>query len=240
MPNDADVPQLQTFPVAPVERRPRTVFGLFSAIVGFLTAFSCFQAAGVSLGLFFGPVIILTALVPFFASGRVSDALGNVVTMTAGVALVWILEAHLSVWDLCRCTVTLGAYLGALAGIVRLLQAVGMDPVFSSAAVAIGASAWLLWPIWLCPWLDGPHAEATVRILTSCHPMLALNGTLFSRFNFWDRFPLAYQQLTTLNQDILYSLPKSIAGALLLHFGIAGSTFGLTEFLLNRRSPVAT
>ena len=42
------------------------------------------------------------------------------------------------------------------------------------------------------------------------NPLLAINGVLRERFDMWDRYRIAYQQLTTLNQDVIYALPKTI------------------------------
>ncbi len=59
--------------------------------------------------------------------------------------------------------------------------------------------------------------RADRRLAYFAHPLMAINGVVFDRFNFWDRYTIAYQQLTTLNQDVLYTLPKSVFWMAMFH-----------------------
>jgi hypothetical protein len=145
--------------------------------------------------------------------------------LALGIWTFWLLTAHLSVSHLLRCGLVLLSYLLALAGGASLLEQFLIGPIFASATMVLIGAAWLTWPVWLCPWLDGPHAESIVHSLTAVHPLMALNGVIFERFNFWDRYTIAYQQLTSLNQDIFYTLPKTILWMVLVHSGLGAGVF---------------
>jgi hypothetical protein len=190
--------------------------------LGILLAGSCYAASGVSLGLFFGPMLLVTFLVPPLVMGEDSN-LGRLIvclSLSAGICAVWIAVANIPAQQAFRSAAVAGAYVLALAGVASLLQWLRLGKIFSAGATVLLGALWLTWPVWLCAWLTGPHAQATVERLTAAHPLMAMNAVFFSRFNFWDRFPLAYQQLTILNQDLLYSLPPSVAPMVKIHGGI--------------------
>lgn len=202
-------------------------------VLALAAAISCYFAGGVSLGLFFGPVLLITFLAPPLVMSQ-ETAAGRLVVCAALILAtigVWSLTANLSLFDLARCGLVLAAYVIALAGAAALLERFGIDPVFAAAAIVLIGIAWLTWPIWLVPWLTGPNAQAIVQRLTLAHPLMAINGVLFERFNFWDRFTITYQQLTTLNQDIFYTLPKSVAWMVLSHLGVVATGAGIADIL---------
>lgn len=204
-------------------------------------ALSCFFAAGVSLGLFFGPMLLIGFLAPPLAMSEETVARRLLVCagLCSGVVLIWGVTANLAIFDFVRCSALLAAYVLALAGSAALLDRVGMGKVFAAALVALIAFAWLAWPVWLVPWLTGQSAQAIVQGLTVAHPLMALNGVLFDRFNIWDRYTLSYQHLTTLNQDIFYSLPQSIAAMVASHAGVGIAGIGGISFVrfLRQRKP---
>ena len=43
-----------------------------------------------------------------------------------------------------------------------------------------------------------------------------MNGVLI-HFDAWDRLPLAYTELSNLNQDVFYTLPRGVGAAVLVH-----------------------
>ena len=197
------------------------LFLLVPFILGLGIAISCYIASGVSLGLFFGPVLLITfAASPLALRGAPNKRLLTCVALTFGIWIFWLLAAHLSAMNLLRCGLVLFSYITALAGGAALIERLRIGPVFASAIMVLLGTAWLTWPVWLCTWLDGPHAEAVVHGLTAIHPLMAINGVLFERFNFWDRYTIAYQQLTSLNQDIFYALPRTIMWMVLVHLSI--------------------
>lgn len=197
---------------------------------------SCYAVSGVSLGLFFGPVLLLTFVTPPLALRGTTrlDCFLTCVALALGTAVFWLAIAHLSVLNLLRCGVVLFSYVMGLAGAASLLMRLRIGPVFASAAVVWVGILWLTWPVWLCPWLDGPHAESIVGGLTVAHPLMAMNSVLFERFNFWDRYTITYQHLTSLNQDIYYSLPKTILWMVLSHLAVGA---GILSFA--RRADIA-
>ena len=205
-------------------------------ILSLLVGWVCYGVSGVSLGLFFGPVLLLTFLAPplTLAQSAPSLRLLTGAAVTFGIAMVWLATANLSVLDALRCTGVLGAYIFALGGVALLLAQWRIGSTFAAAITVVAAFVWLTWPVWLSPWLYGPHAEGIVHWLTIAHPLMALNGVLFERFNFWDRYTLSYQQLTTLNQDVFYTLPKSVGWMILIHL-----VLGAGGWMFSRERPVS-
>jgi hypothetical protein len=78
-----------------------------------------------------------------------------------------------------------------------------------------------------------PSGDNLVEWLVPAHPLLAINGVLI-HFDAWDRLPLAYTQLSNLNQDVFYTLPSSILPAVLVHL-LIGLFFGGLAMLIERR-----
>ena len=105
----------------------------------------------------------------------------------------------------------------AIAGLTILLRP--LNP--SAAAIAtLLALAWLTWPIWFSPALRGPGAEKLVAWLVAAHPLFAVNGMLHLRLGIWNEFGIAYH-LTSLQDEVAYSLPNSVFPCVLLHCGFA-------------------
>jgi hypothetical protein len=218
-------------PVPPHHRHRAAYFhALLPLFFSLLIGWACYAVSGVSLGLFFGPILLITFVAPGLAlseNERIPRLL-TCVALTLGIAVVWLLVGDLSaalVGDLSaanalRCCGVLAAYIFALAGFAAILVRFKIDSVYAvTITVAIGF-AWLTWPVWLSPWLYGSHAEQIAHWLATAHPLMAINAVLFERFNFWDRYTMSYQQLTTLNQDVFYTLPKGVAAMIVLHAGV--------------------
>jgi hypothetical protein len=181
------------------------------------------MAAGTGLGLYFAGIAIAVILLPplvargpstcdaFLAAGAVAD----------GVALVWLICLFMS-------PVTFGQWLAAylvLLSICATLAAMtlALRPAFgatlASAMTTIAFLAWLTWPVWLSPHLDGRAGAIAVAWLAPSHPLLALNR-IFIDQGIWTQQRLMYQ-LTTLGQDVPYSLPSSILPCVAVHVLIA-------------------
>lgn len=224
------------------------VIGLAPLILAVIVTIACHASAGVSLGLFFGPLLLLTFLIPplacysitpvdsgsFGPMNRRSRWLCSVTlcaSATVGVGIVWLATAPLEWLEWLRCVAVLGAYLLALGGLVNLLAGLGMAATYGAALITALGMAWLTWPIWMSHLLNGPHAESIAAWLTVAHPVMATNAALASRFGSWDRYTIAYQQLTTLNQDVIFTLPRHVIWAVLLHWMI-----GAGGFVISRRA----
>ena len=119
------------------------------------------------------------------------------------------------------------AYATLIAGMSTALLRLRLVPVAASAITVIFSLIWLTWPVWLSPYLRGPRADAIVARLVWVHPLFAINGVLAS-LGTWGHWPIAYRQLTTLGQDIPYTLPASIWPGVLVHLsvGVLLSTAG--------------
>ncbi|HZL37155.1 MAG TPA: hypothetical protein VFC78_17680 [Tepidisphaeraceae bacterium] len=210
---------------SPSRARPRA---LASALVPFLAslavAIACYLSSGVSLGLFFGPILLLAFLAPPLAMAEptLAGRLVASIAMALPIWLVWIILGGVGAFADLRVGLVLISFVLALAGCASLLDHLGLGTTFAAALTALLAIAWLTWPVWLSPWLTGPAAQRLVGWLAFAHPLLSLNGVLFKQFNFWDRYTIAYQQLTTLNQDMLYALPRSVFWTFAIHCGFGG------------------
>jgi hypothetical protein len=198
--------------------------------LGAAAAGSCYAAAGMSLGFFFGGVILATLLAPPLLLGerggwRRAFALAGLID---GVGIIWLVAgwgAGPSLGERLLCYLLLTAYITPLAAAAILLERLTRQAVLASAIVVVLALAWLAWPIWLSPWLEGQSASRTAAWLVPAHPLLTMNG-LLRDLGIWSEFPLAYR-LTNLNQHVLYRLPGSIWPCVAAHLLIAGALAGL-------------
>lgn len=224
-------------------RPTRAADVLFTALPALLLAVIatalCRAAAGVSLGLFFGGVAAATLLVPPLAAGE--RAPWRVVLVPGfiflGVAVVWLTALgdllHLNQW--LACCAVLVAYAYALAAICTLLIAARCNRTIAASLVTALALLWLTWPVWLSAALRGPAGESLVAWLVPAHPLFAINGVL-SHFDPWDRYPLAYRELTVLNQDVFYAMPATVRWTVMLHAAVTVAAYALCR-LLWRRAP---
>lgn len=195
------------------------------SIFAMVIALECRWASGDSLGFFFGPMLLLTLVTPALllaVQGMVQRlcACGVLAIVVGGV---WLIGSGVETSSTLRCAVVLAAWTIALAGAATGASRVGMPPVLAAALVVVLGLAWLTWPVWLSAELPTTFGAYVLRWCAPVHPIFAINGVLRARFDAWDRYRLAYQQLTTLNQDVFYSLPRSVGGAVVLHsiFGFA-------------------
>src|SRR5947209_5890025 len=90
----------------------------------FGVACACYSASGVSLGLFFGPMLLLAFLTPPLVAGE--NSMRGRLMICAAVALgtwcIWLFAASLGAIDLFRCGLVLGAFVLSMAGAVSLFE----------------------------------------------------------------------------------------------------------------------
>ena len=236
------------------KRDIRPVARVFVAALIFATviAIASAEAAGRSLGLFFGPVLLVTLIAPYFGVAAIGVAWAGIparasarparagvpahatrhLAVVAGLIIpvfgVWLTYGLVEVSSLLFCAVVLAAWIFALLGLTSLLSRIDLAPVIACAIVVAMAFAWLTWPVWLSRELPMPWGQWIVRCLVPLNPLLAINGVLRERFDMWDRYRIAYQQLTTLNQDVIYTLPRSIWPSVLVNtaIGLSGLILG--------------
>ena len=109
------------------------------------------------------------------------------------------------------------SYAALVGGIASIVRRAGAAPLAASAIAVVICLIWLTWPVWLSPYLTGPHADAIVARLVWVHPLFTVNGVLMN-LGTWSHLPIAYRDLTTLGQDVPYALPTNIWPSVLTHF----------------------
>lgn len=220
-----------TEPMAESTRSWRPAGGLAgSALPALLLSIAaaawCRYTTGPNLGHYLGGLLLATLIAPpLSVSEKPIRAWVPALGIVLGIALVWAASLHavdVSGWEWLRCCTVLAAYVLALAGLASLLHSLRI-PIAPAAAIPILLGLlWLTWPVWLSPWLTQPMADW----LVPANPLFAINATL-RHLGTWDRAPLAYRALTSLNQDVPYRLPGSIALACILHAIVALATMFL-------------
>ena len=185
----------------------------------------CYLVAGATLPLYLGGValaLVLTAPL-VLAHGQRVDRLLAAASIVDGVGVVWLVATF-------RSDVTFAQWLAAYVllaacaiGVTGLAVALSrlVGELFASAITVLLALAWLAWPIWLSGWVDKPSVVDAIAWLVPAHPLLALNGLLV-HLGVWGELPLMYQ-LTSLGQDVPYSLPESVAACVAVHFLLGGA-----------------
>ena len=191
----------------------------FALAAGFTIA--AMLTCGASLGLFFAGFFTLTMLLPplLLTRDAISQQLFIAACAVDGIATVWLFAVaspQISFMQWLACYVLLVAYASLPAGMTICLLRLRLAPLAASALTVVLSLAWLTWPVWLVPHLTGPSAEQTVARLASIHPLFAVNGTL-AHLGDWSHWPIAYRSLTTLGQDIAYTLPAGIWPAVATH-----------------------
>jgi len=90
-------------------------------------------------------------------------------------------------------------------------------------AVTLGV-AWLMWPIWLSPALQGPRGGRLVEWLVPAHPLLAANGVLHEALGNWTEQAGVAYHYTTLGENVPYSMPENVFACVIVHglIGIVG------------------
>jgi hypothetical protein len=214
---------------------------VIALLLSIAAGLSCERAAGASLGLLLGPAILITLLAPplMLAEDALKRRLLVCAALCGGICGVWIFTAHIEFPSIIRCALVLAAYALALGGSACVLARMRVVSVLASAATTVLGLAWLTWPVWLSRMLPTSGGQLFVRWSAPVHPLFAINGVVRERFDAWDRYRLAYQQLTTLNQDVLYMLPRTVWPSVALH-GAIGATSLVLCYRISRsmRGPI--
>jgi len=215
---------------------------VFPLILSTIAGLFCYLAAGVSLGLFLGG-LLLAALItgPLVAAettwlGR-ALAVAGIVHGIAGVWLYATIKADLDLGLWTASYLTLIAMVFAIAGLTAFARHLGLGRIGAGAIVTLLAIAWLTWPIWLAPALHGGRGEKVVAWLVPAHPIFALNSVLRERFGYWAEQGIAYN-LTNLSDDIAYSVPDNVLKCVLLNAGIAIVCAGATFVVRRNRAEI--
>ena len=174
----------------------------------FLLSLGMWHWGGGTVAAPFGLVTILTVvLVPVLGvAGRMRDVVTAIVGASLGVGAGLSLEQGLGWRGVLACVEILASLLVAQAGVVRLVMRAGATSTLANAVGVAATLSWLTWPLWLT---GAPQGAVNV------HPLLALNGVLPGIGN-WTELPIAYR-LTTLGQDVPYTLPTSAWPSVAIH-----------------------
>jgi hypothetical protein len=189
---------------------PGTVMGL---LLGLLAGGLCYVSAGNSLGFYLGPVMLAGVLAPPLVAGqyRLRGAIFVAGAFLDAIGLIWLIPvfeagaSYLLPWFLCY--LTLGAFVIALSGGAWACRRL-LGPTLGAAVVTILALAWLLWPVWMSPYLAGDSGASTAAWLSGAHPLLAINH-IMPDLGAWTQQRLMYQY-TALGQDVPLALPRTI------------------------------
>jgi hypothetical protein len=197
---------------------------------------ACYVAAGSTLPLYLGGLALALALTPplVLAHRERIDQLLAAASIVDGVGVAWLaamFRSDVTFAQWLAAYVLLAACVIGVTG-VALALARGIGALFASAVTIVLALAWLTWPIWLSGWGDGAPVVRAMDWLVPVHPLLALNG-LFAHLGVWGELPLMYQ-LTSLGQDVPYSLPASVATCAAVHFLLGGALLLLSGDRLRR------
>lgn len=209
-----------------------TLLAFFVAAAG---ALICRLAAGPSLGLFIGGVLLAGILVPPLAVMR-DEGKSRFFAVAAaidGIGLVWLtaaLQSQVRFFDWIWCFLVLAAFAFAVAGVAWIGTSAGFHSIVASAIAMVVASAWLAWPIWYSPYPAGSGmADAAIRV----HPLFAINGVL-PQLGIWTEHALAYR-LTNLGQDVPYLLPPPYY-SIVTHATIASLLIAATYSISSRKT----
>jgi hypothetical protein len=201
----------------------------------------CAAAAGPTLGTFLGGLAMAVLLSGplvlaeegFWQRAVVAAAIAD------GIALSWlpaVFEVPLRLMHWLGAYAVVAGLVAACWGLGSLLRRLRLPAALASAIVVLVGLAWLSWPVWLATVLRGQQYERLVEALVAANPLFALNGLLLSCFEPWATYSIAYR-LTTLGDDVNYTLPRSILPCLGLHLALAGGLLALGRKKGHHRRP---
>jgi hypothetical protein len=212
-------------PVHYKARARRPCYRMKTHLISFSLALAftliCLAVCGASLGFFFAGFFFLICLLPPLVLTQCSTSTRLFTTgcVIDGIGIVWLFttfRAEITFIQWLKCYLVLIGFAALLAGVAIALLRLHIAPLAACSITVVLALLWLSSPVWLASNLS----DAGVARLVSIHPLFAINGVL-SNLGTWSHFPIAYRELTTLGQDISYSLPTNIWPSALAHL-IAG------------------
>jgi hypothetical protein len=132
-----------------------------------------------------------------------------------GVGVIWLVSLtspQIVFLQWLKCYAVLIGFGAFVSGLAMSLRRLRIAPLAASAITVVISLIWLTAPIWLTSNLSVTGVARFVEI----HPVFAINGVL-AQLGTWTHWPIAYRSLTTLGQDIPYTLPTSIWPCVLVH-----------------------
>jgi hypothetical protein len=199
----------------------------------------CYWQTSATLGLFLGPLILTTLIIPPLIVGESGwlACLSVLLGVVIGPSIIWLTVANTKVVDghqVFLCAMVLAAWLSVVSGGALLLRAARVVASLAVTVTVIVSCVWLTWPIWLSPLLAS-H-ERAVAWLSWAHPVMAMNSVV-RHLGLWGSpmggSDLAYKYLTILNQDVAYPQSQSIWPCVLI-YSLAGITLVSSSLLITR------
>jgi hypothetical protein len=195
------------------------VVAIAAFCAGLVCAIACRQAAGATLGYYFGPLVFAGLFVPALAQGTPTRAIGRGVSIalafTAGVSIVWLFNGPATYHEVWLCAVLLFTVALFIAALASLLTRIVRSTRLGGGLAVIILLAWMTCPIWLSRSLASAPGERWVSPISSLQPVLAING-IMPELGIWTQQRVMYQ-LTTLGQDVSYALPATPWHSVLFH-----------------------
>lgn len=199
----------------------------------------CYTAAGETLGLLLGGIVVATIVTPGAVMTEQS-CVGRLAACAAVVdaaLLVWlapVVSGAISFGDWLEAVLVLLAYSAAVGGVACALERIRVPAVLAAALTVLLGLAWLSWPVWMAPWLTGENREEVVAWLVWGHPLFALNGATLEAFGQpWAQMTIAYR-LTNIGDDVGYEMPQTVWACVGMHVVIA-IIVTAPQFLFARR-----
>jgi len=196
-------------------------------------------ASGANLGTIVGGQLGIAILLPPLV---VAPALGRrqacaAVAAIAGALAVWwttLDRGNFPAGQLLGVTICTIAWGAELAMLTVAAQRIGFGAAAPGCVIVL-ALAFFTWPIWL-----GAHiSSALAGRLAKVHPGLVANGVLTATFP-WFEQPVAYRELTVLNQSVPCTLPTNWMACALVHGVIAAAiAIGIMAWSKLRRRAAA-
>lgn len=193
------------------------IFAAAALLSGAVAGAAARLAGGEELGGFFGAAGLLVVLLPAFigvSSAPQAFLRGSLLAIGAAGAMLRPEPAFAFTW--LQALLVLESLVLAETGLWFALCRARLSRASSAGLAATLVFTWLSAPLWLFHMLLA--WPVLVQRLASVHPLFAINA-LLPQAN-WTETGLAYQ-LMDLNQDVPFSLPKTILPALLAHVVIA-------------------
>ena len=135
-----------------------------------------------------------------------------------GISSAW---SDVNPVELLRCSMRVAAFAFALAGAASALARLRWPSPLPAGCVAVFATLWLSWPVWLS------HALTQSRQRFGCRTSSVRDQFRAATPRRVGWHPIAYQRLTILNQDIPYHFPPSVFPAVIVHGVIATIGFAI-------------
>ena len=198
-------------------------------------AFLLCRSITTTLPLYFCPFAIITLILPATTLSqstlfRQALCAAAPVDAIALLTLPALFSATISPTQWILYYLLLTIYAATLWGIVRLFISLRLSPPLAAATTILLSFAWLTWPLWTSAFITAP----IITWLIPPHPIFATNSLLHPPFGIWTESPFPYR-LTTLNQDLPYSLPATILPALITHTIFAALSLTAALLLSSRR-----